>query len=223
MQTLADLGSVLSFLARYAGGTVPPSTETQYAEWVSWINEGQEDAAERGFWGRLLTPYELEISTDEEEVLLPEDFHKRNGIFVLNVNGVDWNTNNNSDGQKLFIYKNADGEWMLRFNGFTPTEDITATLWYFRHPGILEEEESNLTLDGKMVGYYALTEYFRQAGEEGSLDDARAEYNNRFEELLGLEMLPNPQELLSFQSYYSHKNISTNEKSFYTRNRNRRT
>ena len=223
MQTLADLGSVLSFLARYAGGTVPPSTETQYAEWVSWINEGQEDAPGRGVWGRLLTPYELEISTDEEEVLLPEDFHKRNGIFVLNVNGVDWNTNNNSDGQKLFIYKNADGEWMLRFNGFTPTEDITATLWYFRHPGILEEEESNLTLDGKMVGYYALTEYFRQAGEEGSLDDARAEYNNRFEELLGLEMLPNPQELLSFQSYYSHKNISTNEKSFYTRNRNRRT
>lgn len=223
MQTLSTLGSVLSFLSRYAGGTIPPTEETNYAEWVSWINEGQEDAAERGFWGRLLTPYELDISAGEEEVILPDDFHKRNGIFVLNVNGIDWNANNNSDGQKLFVYKNTDSEWILRFNGFTPTEDITAMLWYFRHPGVLEEETENLTLDGKMVGYYALTEYYRQAGEEGSLDDARDEYNNRFEELLGLEMLPSTQELLSWNSFYSHKNISTNERNFYTRNRNRRT
>lgn len=223
MQIISTLEEALSWMSRYAGGSVPQSSDTQYAEWVSWIGEGQEDAAERGFWSRLLTKVDLDISTDDEFVTLPEDFHKRNGIYVLNVNNVDWNEANNKDGQRLFVNKNDSGEWVVYFKGFIPTEDVTAELWYFRHPGKPAESDDVLALDGKMCGYYALIEYFRQAGELGSLDDARNEYNNRFEESLGLEMLPSPQELLSWNSFYTFKNQPTNEKSYYSRGRNRRT
>lgn len=223
MQRITTLEDGLNEMAKYAGGTVPQSSDAQYTEWVGWLSDGQEDAAERGFWGRLLTKAELEITTDDEFVVLPDDFHKRNGIFVLDVNGTDWNAANNKDDQKLFVNKNTEGEWVVTFNGFTPTEDVTSNLWYFRHPGILENSDDLFILDGKMCVYYALTEYFRQAGELGSLDDARAEYNNRFEEQLGLEMLPSPQELLSWNPYYGHKNVATNERFYYSRNRNRRT
>jgi hypothetical protein len=53
------------------------------------------------------------------------------------------------------------------FNGFTPTEAATGTLWYFRHPGILDAEADVLALDGKCVNS-TLAEYYRQAGELGS-------------------------------------------------------
>jgi hypothetical protein len=153
---------------------------------------------------------------------LPDDFYKRNGIYVLSVNEVDWNEANNTDNQKLFVNINEDGEWQLTFQGFTPTQDATGTLWYFRHPGIPTNLDDVLVLDGKMCAYYALTEYFRQAGELGSLDDARDEYNNRFEENLSLEMLPSPQELLSWKPYGKYAN-TPNERVFYSRGRSRRT
>lgn len=222
MQTLNNLGDVLSWMGRYAGGSVPQELDTQYGEWVSWIGEGQEDAAERGFWSRLLTKVDLDITTDEDTVVLPDDFHKRNGIYVLNVDGDDWAEPFNKVDQTLFVNKNEDGEWVLNFRGFTPTEDASGELWYFRHPGVVTETDDILILDGKMCGYYALTEYFRQAGELGSLDDARAEYNNRFEENLGLEMLPSKQELLSWKNYYSYRGQPSSEKAFYSRGRNRR-
>lgn len=222
MQVLSTVDDVLQFVARYAGGTVPQTSDSQYGEWLSWISEGQEDMAERGFWSRLLTKTELDISTDDEFTVLPEDFHKRNGIYVLDTGEEDWNDPYNRSNQKLFVNKNEEGEWVVYYNGFAPTEDITATLWYFRHPGVIEDAEDILILDGKACGYYALTEYFRQAGELGSLDDARAEYNNRFEELLGMEMLPAPNELLSWRSYGNYTGIKS-EKSFYSRNRLRRT
>jgi hypothetical protein len=221
MQVLSTVSGVMSWMARYAGGSVPQESDTQFGEWLSWIGEGQEDMAERGFWSRLLTSDDFDISADEPSAVLPEDFHKRNGIFVLDVNGVDWNEANNSAGQKLFVNKNAEGEWVVYFKGFTPTEDVTATLWYFRHPGVPTAIEDILALDGKAAGFYALAEYFRQAGELGSLDDARTEYNNRFEEALGLEMLPSPQELLSWKPYTKFAN-TPNERNYYSRGRGRR-
>lgn len=219
MQTIDTAQKALSWLSRYAGGSIPPVSEPQYKEWVSWISEGQEDAAERGFWSKLLTPYEIDITAGEETVYLPEDYHKRNGIYLFDVNGIDWNEPFNKAGQRLFVRKTDDGSWILHFLGFTPTENSTAKLWYFRHPGIITDENQVLMLDGKMCAFYALTEYSRQSGELGSLDDARAEYNNRFEESLANDMLPSPQELLSWNTY--HPMSYGYEKSLYSRNRNR--
>jgi hypothetical protein len=222
MQVIHDLGDALQFMARYAGGSVPASTDTQYEEWLGWLNEGLEFSAERGFWSRLLTKSTLTITAGQSSADLPSDFHKRQGIYVLEVDGIDWNEPNNSDGQKLFVNENSDGEWVVNFLGFTPEETSTGILWYFRHPGILSDATDVLVLDGKMTGYYALTEYFRQAGEVGSQDDARAEYNNRFDENLSLDMLPSKQELLSWVPYYQFANQPSNEKAYYTRGRGRK-
>ena len=121
MQNLDTLGKVLTWMSRYAGGAVPSVTDDAYLQWVGWISEAQEDAAERGFWSRLLTKADLSI-TAAETVTLPDDFHKRNGIYALFVDGIDWNEANNSDAQTLFVNKNATGDWVLTFKGFTPTE-----------------------------------------------------------------------------------------------------
>lgn len=220
MQTLDTLIKVMTWMSRYAGGAVPTSGDDSYLQWIGWINETQEDAAERGFWSRLLTKATLTI-TATDTATLPTNFHKRNGIYCLFVDDVDWNEANNSAGQKLFVNKNTAGQWIVTFTGFTPTEATTGTLWYFRHPGVLSNESDVLMLDGKMCGFGAITEYFRQAGELGSLDDARAEYNNRFEESLALEMLPSPQELTAWKPYYQHVNQNSNEHTYYTRNRRR--
>lgn len=223
MQVIQTLQDGLAEIAKYAGGTIPEASDPQYAEWVGWLNQGQEDAAERGFWSRLLTKAEQEIATDEDTATLPEDFHKRNGIFVLNVNGIDWAEAYNKDNQTLFVNVNESGEWTVNFRGLTPTADVTSELWYFRHPAVLVNPTDIFVLDGKMCVFYALAEYFRQAGELGSLDDARAEYNNRFEEGLGLDMLPSKQELLSWKDYYSYRGQPTNESNYYNRGRGRRT
>lgn len=220
MQTIDTVGKALSWMSRYAGGAVPSVSDDAYLQWIGWVSEAQEDAAERGFWSRLLTKATLTITaTDTAD--LPTDFHKRNGIYCLFVDDVDWNENSNTAGQKLFVNKNTAGEWVVTFNGFTPTVATTGELWYFRHPGVLDAEADILMLDGKMCGYGALAEYYRQAGELGSLDDARAEYNNRFEESLGLEMLPSPQELTAWKPYYQHVNQNSNEHSYYSRGRRR--
>lgn len=223
MQIIDTLAKGLSWMARYAGGSVPAISDAQYDEWVSWLSEGQEDAAEHGNWPRLLTKGTLSIVANTATAVLPDDFHKRTGIYTLFVGEgeVDWNEANNDDGQKMYVNKNADGEWVVNFLGFTPTANATGTLWYFRHPGMLEDEDDLFILDGKMCGYYALTEYFRQAGELGSLDDARQEYGNRFEGALTLESLPTPQELASWRPYSQFTN-QPNERSFYTRGRRRR-
>jgi hypothetical protein len=220
MQTIDTLAKALTAMGAYAGGSVPAITDDAYLQWVLWINSTQEDAAERGFWSRLLTKATLTI-TATDTATLPTDFHKRNGIYVLEVDGVDWNENANTAGQRLFVNKDDTGDWVVTFKGYTPTLATTGTLWYFRHPGILSDQTDPIMLDGKMCVYGALTEYFRQAGELGSLDDARAEYNNRFEESLGLEMLPSPQELLSWKSYSQHINQNPNEHAYYSRNRRR--
>lgn len=221
-QTISTLGNGLSWMARYAGGSVPGVNDTQYAEWISWQNEGQEDAAERGFWARLLTKTTLSIVADTDSADLPADFHKRNGIYVLKVGEVDWNAAHNADGQMLLVTKKSTGGWQVTFTGYTPTANATATLWYFRHPGKMTAEADSFLLDGKMCSYYALAEYFRQAGELGSLDDARAEYDNRFRENLSNEVLPSPQELMGWTPYYKHLNQNWNERAYYSRGRRAR-
>lgn len=213
----------MSFMASYAGGSIPVSTETEYGEWRRWIQLGQQDAANRGFWRRLLVPETVTITKDVDYIDLPDSFGKVNGIYVLSVDGVDWNKPNNSDGQKLWVYLDPDtAVWKCKFVGFTPTETVDdATLWYFYNPSLPVDEDDPLYLDGEMIGFYALKEYFRKSRQFGSMDDARIEYENRFAELLNLEVIPSPQELISWASYHSHLNQTWNEKDNYYAGRGR--
>jgi len=220
-QIFQNLGDVLTGMARYAGGSIPASNSTAYTDWVTWIQASQDDAAKRGFWGRLLKKATIIITADVDYAVLPADFHKRNGIYVLNVGGEDWNSMGmdvNPSQQRLMVSleyvpavapETVDStRWVVRFNGFTPTATTTGTLWYFAAPTVPEDETDPLMLDGEMVMFGALKEYFRQARQPGSQDDARLEYENRFNENLNLEMLPSPQEIMSWGSVYDHKGIS---------------
>lgn len=215
-QNIATLGDVLEAMAPAAGGSVPPLTDPEYSNWVSWVNQGQEDAANRGFWSRLLTKGTLSVVNGENTALLPSNFHKRNGIFILNANEVDWSDPANEDTQKLFVHLNPTSAlWEVVFTGFTPTVDLTADLWYFFLPPKLVNESDKLFLDGKMILYYALAEYYRVSGELGSLDDTRNEYNNRFSEGLNIDQLPAKNELVSWSSIYANRGSNPNERQFY--------
>lgn len=207
------LGDCMTAMAAYAGGSVPASNDSAYANWKRWIALAQLDAAKRGFWARTLTPYTLTITAGENEVNLPADFFKRNGIYVLNVAGVDWNAKNNALKQRIMVRREFQGTttktavWVARFS-VTPTTTTTGELWYFAAPATPTDEADPLLLDGEMVMFGALKEYFRQARQPGSQDDARNEYENRFIENLNLEMLPTPQELMGWESVYDHLGIT---------------
>ena len=208
----------MEFMAPYAGGSIPATSDVEYANWRRWIQLGQQDAANRGFWRRLLIPTTVTITKDEDTISLPNNFHKVNGLYLLEVNGEDWAQPNNKAGQRLYVYLDPDtATWKCKFLGFTPTETITdAVLWYFYNPPLPMGEEDPIYLDGEMVGFYALKEYFRKARQPGSQDDARIEYENRLQELLALEVLPSRQELASWGSYYRHLGQDTSERQFYT-------
>jgi hypothetical protein len=199
--TLAD---GLSAMAPYAGGSVPSDTTPEFDQWVRWLQLGQQDAYNRGFWGRDLVKADLTIEANDDEVDLPDDFGKRNGIYVLLVGDVDWNARDNEEGQRLLVYLDtttAPFKWKVKFVGFTPTTAATATLWYFKNPPVPTAEDDEFAYDGEMIMFYALKEYFRKARQPGSLDDARVEYENRRDELMALEVLPTPQEIISWSSY----------------------
>lgn len=223
-QMLNTLGDVLSWMAVYAGGSVPSTTDPNYANWVRWIGLGQEDAAKRTFWRRFLIPKVITITADSDTLILPDDFNKINGVYVLNVNGVNWAAPNNDDGQRIWVYMDpVTGTYKLKFIGFTPTETVTdAVLWYYYNPPTPEDEADIMFLDGEMCGFYALKEYFRRNKQMGSMDDARIEYENRFEGATDLEVIPSPQELISMTSYQKYLNQSPSEKQFYTGRRMRR-
>jgi len=205
-----NLGDVMAGMAVYAGGSIPATTSTAYPQWVRWIQLAQYDVAKRGFWTRCLISKTITITADVDYIVLPDDFFKRNGIYVLNVGGEDWNSNANASGQKLHVYKNQiTGVWTCKFIGYTPTTtDTTAVLWYFFNPPVPTELTDIIFFDGEMIMFGALKEYFRQSRQPGSQDDARIEYENRFNENLNIEMLPTPQELMSWTSVYQHIGIT---------------
>lgn len=213
---LSTLDDVLNMISSFVGGSVPAVDDEEYVEQVRWIQLGQQDAANRGFWRRLLTKADLVITADEETTELPENFYKVNGIYGLFANGVDWSRPNNSDDVKIFVEMNPEtGVWQIRWLPEAPTSTVTADLWYYFNPPIPTEGDDPIFLDGEMVGYYALKEYFRKLKQLGSQDDARIEYENRFSELLSLEMMPSPQEMLSFSSFNQHLNTPASGRQFY--------
>jgi len=215
---ITTLAEVMEFMAPYAGGSIPATSDVEYANWRRWIQLGQQDAANRGFWRRLLIPTTVIITKDEDTIILPDNFHKVNGLYLLEVNGVDWAQPNNEAGQRLYVYLDPEtATWKCKFLGFTPTETVDdATLWYFYNPPLPVDEADPIYLDGEMIGFYALKEYFRKARQPGSQDDARIEYENRLQELLALEVLPSRQELASWANYYHHLGQGASERQFYT-------
>lgn len=218
------LGDVLSFIAPFAGGVVPDVDSAAWNEWVSWAQDKQEEYARRGFWRRCLTYDTISLTADDTVAILPDRFHKPNGLYMFIVDEVDWNETPNSDRQTLFVEMINDitdenfGSWQVRFKDVIVT-DVTATIWYFSNPPVPNAVGDILLLPGNMVAYATLAEYYRQANQEGSQDDARGEAENRFQEYLGLEVIPDKSELLvnsenpvnridrlqTARGYYSHR------------------
>lgn len=214
---LLTLLDVMTWMSSYAGGSIPGTSDADFGFWRKWVQLGQQDAANRGFWRRLLTSTSLTIPASTAVITLPNNYHKVNGIHALFVDGIDWNENNNTDGIKLFPQVNTTtAAWEVRLITDTlPTTEKTGTLWYFFNPPLPVDETDPIFLDGEMIGFYALKEYFRKARQPGSQDDARNEYENRMSELLNIETLPTPQELASWMGYASHLNKTSNDNNYY--------
>lgn len=235
--TIQTLGDILSFMAPHAGGSVPDEDSTEYDDWVMWIKNKYEEYARRGFWRRTLTRDTLTLSEDDETALLPARFFKPNGLYMLIVTdsnsgaAVDWNENPNSDNQTTFIEMINDptddnfGRWQVRF-GTAVAEDTTAVIWYFAMPPIPGTSTDKIILPGDMIGFAALSEYFRQANQPGSQDDAKADAENRFAEYMALEVIPDKSELLTnAEQPVNRKDRLVTARSYYQHRsgRNRRT
>jgi len=201
--TIQTLQDVLDFMAPQAGGSVPDSDSTEYAEWVMWIQNKYEEYARRGFWRRTLTREVITLTEGDETHVLPDRFFKPNGLYMCIVDEVDWNEAGNSDEQTIFIEMIGDtededfGKWQMRFNNAVEETDATVVLWYFAMPPIPNAADDKLILPGDMIGFAALAEYFRQANQAGSQDDAKADAENRFLEYISLEVIPPKNELLT--------------------------
>ena len=198
--SIRTLGEVLQAMAPFAGGSIPNDDTQEYEDWVNWIAQKQEEYARRGFWRRCLTRVEITLSAGYTTVL-PDRFHKPNGIFALVVDGVDWMENPNTDDQHVMTEMINDpddadfGSWQVRLS--TELEEATdAVLWYFSNPPKPVATTDILLLPGDMVAYGALQEYFRTTGSEGSEDKAEEMAENRFSEYLGLEVLPDKNEII---------------------------
>jgi hypothetical protein len=217
--TVHTLDEVLASMAPFAGGSIPDANDSEYTDWVRWIGQKQEEYARRGFWRRCLT--REAITLDGETSILPIRFHKPNGLWMLVVDGVDWNETPNSDEQYVFVEMINDpddanfGRWQMRFD--TEVEGPTsAVLWYFSNPPRPTDGTDRLLLPGDMVAYGALQEYFRTTGNEGSEDKAEEMAENRFMEYLSLEVLPDKSDLLTHSQNNSHVNRLIKARSYYS-------
>ena len=190
-------------MAPQAGGSVPDTDSDEYAEWVMWIQNKYEEYARRGFWRRTLTREVITLTAEATTHVLPDRFFKPNGLYMCIVDEVDWNEVGNSDEQTIFVEMIGDpddedfGKWQMRFDNAVVTTDATVIIWYFAMPPIPNLSTEKLILPGDMIGFAALSEYFRQANQTGSQDDARDEAENRFAEYMALEVIPDKSELLT--------------------------
>lgn len=216
--TIRTLSEVLNAMAPFAGGSIPSEDSTEYADWVRWIAQKQEEYARRAFWRRCLTREEITIGG--KTTVLPDRFHKPNGLYMLVVDGVDWQETPNDDEQYVFIEMNNDpddedfGSWQMRFKNEVAA-GTSAEMWYFANPPRPVASTDKLLLPGDMVAYGALQEYFRTTGAEGSEDKAELMAENRFNEYLALEVIPDKSDLLNFINSPTKVNYLTKAKSYY--------
>jgi len=224
----------MDFMAPFAGGTVPSESDDEYAQWISWIQNKQEEYARRAFWRRCLTRETIELTLDDETVVLPDRFYKPNGLFMLIVTDdsdstktVDWNEAGNSDGQTIFVEMINDpdssdfGLWQMRFDDAVEYTN-TAVIWYFSQPPVPNALTDKILLPGDMIGFAALAEYYRQANQEGSQDKAEQDAENRFQEYLALEVIPDKSELLTnSENQVTRVDRLLKAKAYYTSRPNR--
>lgn len=223
---IRTLGDVLSFMAPFAGGSVPTDGSDELADWIRWIQNKQEEYAKRAFWRRCLTREEFTLTDGDETGVLPDRFNRPNALFMFIVDEIDWNDPDNTDGQSIFVEFNNDfdgsdfAKWQMRYENEIE-EDATAIIWYFANPPTPQANDDVLVLPGDMIGYSALGEYFRTTGAEGSQDEVEASAENRFTEYLTVEMIPDKSELLSHR--YGEKRIDrlATAKSYYRSRTNR--
>ena len=203
--SIRTLGEVLNAMAPFAGGSLPNSDTQEYIDWVNWVGQKQEEFARRGFWRRCLKREEISLTLGYTTVL-PDRFHKPNGLYMLIVedsegNGIDWMEQPNTAEQYVLIEMNNDlysldfGKWQMRFETEI-TVATTAVIWYFANPPKPTATTDILLLPGDMVAYSALQEYYRTTGSEGSEDKAEEMAENRFSEYLSMEVIPDKSNLL---------------------------
>ena len=220
-QFISTVSEIMTYMANFAGGTVPDETSEEFAQWLTYIQTKYEEASKRGFWRRLLTKDTLSLTEGDEEVLLPVRFQRPNSLYVLLIAGTNpdefidlADPDRIPDDQAIYIEMvneptiDADpdpilnpnfGRWRLTFKEpIETTQD--ATIWYFATPPKPTTSSDEVLLPGDMIAYGALSEYFRAINLEGSQDDARTEYENRLNGYLALEMVPPRHELLRFVS-----------------------
>ena len=221
--SIRTLGEVLSAMAPFAGGSVPDANDQEYLDWVSWVQTKQEEYARRAFWRRCLT--REPISLDGETVVLPDRFNRPNALFMLIVDGVDWNENGNSDGQQVVVEMNNDitdqdfGKWQMRF--LIPPENREAIMWYYSNPPKPVAESDVLILPGDMIAYAALGQYFFTTGAEGSQDNADGKAEDRFTEYLSIEVIPDKSVYLSHSRQTPRVDYLVNARNRYRSRTNR--
>lgn len=223
-QSVKTLQDVMNFMAPFAGGSVPSTEDQEYDDWRRWIVNKQEEFALRAFWRRLLK--REVITLDGESTVLPDDFNRPNGIYILAVDGIDWAEENNEAEQTIFVEMITDsedtdfGKWQVVFSEAVSNKE--ATLWYFVNPPAPVDPTDVLLLPGDMIGYGALAEYFRTTGAEGSQDKADEDAENRFTTYLSLEMIPPKYELLRFATRGTTRvdYIANARQRYYRPNRN---
>lgn len=198
---ILTVNDCMSYVSSYAGGSVPAIGDEEYQEWLRWIQLGQQDAANRGFWRRLLKQTTVDIVANNQYIQLPDDFYKHNGILKLEVDGEDWAREGNRAGVTLFPEIDfTTNKWKLKILPEAPKENKTGSLLYYANPPVPTQGTDKLILDGEMIAFYVLKEYFRKKRQFGSMDDARIEYENRLREHLSFEMMPTAQERASFSN-----------------------
>ena len=226
IRTVAD---VMNMMAPFAGGSIPGSTDTEYTDWLRWIQQKQEEYARRAFWRRCLKREELTL--DGETTYLPDQFSRPNGLYMVIVDGVDWMDPDNEDQQYIFVEMDNDiyqsdgvtantnyGKWRMRFRD--APDSVSAVIWYFATPPKPSATTDILLLPGDMIGYAALGEYFRTSGAEGSQDKAEQDAENRFQEYLMMEVIPGKNDLLTFERSNTKTDRLLKAKGYYAvRNR----
>ncbi len=205
-QVLGTLGEVLSFIAPSVGGAIPDENSEEYAQWRMFVQVKQEEAARRGFWRRLLTREDLELTAEDTEVLLPVRFQRANALYICYVDGVDLgDPDRESDEQDIFAEVINDpedddfGRWKLTFSE-PIVETQTAPFWYFATPPKPVDTDDKLLLPGDMIAYGAMAEIFRTTNLEGSQDSATQEYENRLNTYLAMETITEKNKLLQFST-----------------------
>ena len=195
---------IMTLMAPSAGGAIPDDNSEEKAQWLLFIQTKYEEASRRGFWRRLLKKGELSLTEGDTEVLLPVDFQRANGLYILYVDGVDLcDPDREPDDQGIFAEVITDpnddnfGRWKLTF-AEPISETQTAPVWYFCVPPKPVEDTDKILLPGDMIAFGALSEVFRTTNLEGSQDDARNEYENRLATYLAMEMIPPRNEILTF-------------------------